>query len=239
MTILLIVALFPPLYMMKMIYQMDKVEKEPISLIRNLLLISAFMAWPVSIIESIAVGVATVILPPASSLYILFTNILCIGLVEEAGKFIVARRVWKNPAFNYRFDGVVYCVAASLGFAALENVLYVMNYGIGVGITRALMSIPGHTIFGIYMGIYFSEAKYQECAGRPLASRRNLRLALIIPTLIHGAYDSLLSFQTPLTVLIFYVFLIFMYIRTYRRILSFQAQDAPFYSVPSYMDYPL
>lgn len=229
MTILLLVALLPPFYMMRMIYLQDKLEKEPFPLIARIFIIGVVIAWPVSVIEQMAILVLGLLLPSYSPLFILLENFLCVALVEEGGKYLAARRVWRNPAFNYRFDGVVYCVAASLGFAAIENVLYVTSYGIGVGIMRALMSIPGHTVFGIYMGIAFGEAKYQECLGQADACKRELKLALLIPTLIHGCYDALLSFDSPILTLVFYIFLIFLYRSTFRKIHNFQAQDRPFF----------
>ena len=76
-----------------------------------------------------------------------------VGLIEEGSKFFFLYRfTWKDKAFNYRFDGIVYAVFVSLGFAALENVFYVFNYGTGVALQRALLTIPGHMSFAVYMG---------------------------------------------------------------------------------------
>ena len=64
-----------------------------------------------------------------------------VGLIEEGSKFFFLYRfTWKDKAFNYRFDGIVYAVFVSLGFAALENVFYVFNYGTGVALQRALLN---------------------------------------------------------------------------------------------------
>ena len=71
---------------------------------------------------------------------------------------------WNHPAFDYRFDAVVYCVFAALGFAALENILYVAQFGFAVAVSRALLSVPGHCFFAVYMGIYLGQAKMVERA---------------------------------------------------------------------------
>jgi RsiW-degrading membrane proteinase PrsW (M82 family) len=103
--------------------------------------------------------------------------------------------VWKNHNFDYRYDGIVYAVSASLGFAALENILYISLFGTGVAFGRALFSIPGHTTFGVFMGFYMSRAKASLLAGNARGLRRYKLLALVIPMLIHGLYDFLLSDQ--------------------------------------------
>ena len=115
-----------------------------------------------------------------------------VALVEELCKyFFLKRTTWRSPEFNFRFDGIVYAAFTSLGFAALENIMYVFSNGLGTAVARALLSIPGHCIFGIYMGYYYGLAKQADYAGDENQSRRNRRLALLVPTILHGIYDYL------------------------------------------------
>ncbi len=96
--------------------------------------------------------------------------------------------VWyarRHSAFDEPMDGLVYGVAASLGFATLENVLYVAQGGLGVAMLRAVTSIPAHATFGAIMGYYVGQAHFRR--GR---SRALLLKALLIPTLLHGVYDA-------------------------------------------------
>ena len=89
----------------------------------------------------------------------------------------------KNNEFNEPFDGIVYAVMVSMGFAALENILYTFQYGFGVGVTRAFTAVPAHATFGIIMGYFMGKAKFSN-------NRIKLNLlGLLFATLFHGSYD--------------------------------------------------
>lgn len=88
-------------------------------------------------------------------LYGIYQAFFVAAIPEETAKFlIIFFYCYKHPAFNEAMDGLVYGATASLGFAALENILYVSNYGYSVAITRALTSIPCHAVFGMFIGYY-------------------------------------------------------------------------------------
>ena len=111
------------------------------------------------------------------------------AIPEELFKFLVLRLwVWRQPAFDEPFDGVVYGATASLGFAALENLLYVGEGGLLVGVMRALTTVPGHALTGALMGAYFGAAKF----GPPARANRQLVVGLGAAVLLHGAFDALL-----------------------------------------------
>ena len=110
---------------------------------------------------------------------------LCAALPEELFKFLVLYFYSaRHKEFNEPMDGIVYGVAASLGFATLENVLYVGSGGMGVALLRALTAVPGHAFTGAVMGYYVGRARFAP-AGEP----RQLWLALLVPMLLHGLYD--------------------------------------------------
>ena len=89
----------------------------------------------------------------------------------------------RNNEFNEPFDGIVYAVMVSMGFAALENILYTFQYGYGVGVTRAFTAVPAHATFGIIMGYFMGKAKFSK-------NRIKLNLlGLLLATLFHGSYD--------------------------------------------------
>lgn len=106
------------------------------------------------------------------------------AIPEELLKFVV---VWffaaRHAEFDEPIDGVVYGVVASLGFATLENVLYVANGGLDVAITRALTAVPSHAFLGAIMGYFVGRAKFSP--GR----RAWLTWALVLPITLHGLYD--------------------------------------------------
>ena len=93
--------------------------------------------------------------------YAAYTAFIVAALTEEGMKFLAFYFFfWKNRNFNERFDGIVYAVYISLGFAGIENILYVFTGGYSVGVIRALTAVPAHALFGIVMGYYFGMAKF-------------------------------------------------------------------------------
>lgn len=118
-------------------------------------------------------------------LYGLAQAFLSAALPEELGKFVVLTRyAARHKEFNEPMDGVVYGVAVSLGFATLENVLYVGGGGMGVAVARALTAVPAHAFTGAIMGYYVGCARFAE------KDRARLwALALLFPMLLHGLYD--------------------------------------------------
>ena len=109
-----------------------------------------------------------------------------------------------------KMDGIVYAVCVSLGFAALENIMYLFTNAetyLSVGIARAIFPVPGHFCFGILMGYYYSLAKFY-----PQVSKKNKALILVAPIIVHGLYDSILFIinVTPaISGILLIVFLVF------------------------------
>jgi RsiW-degrading membrane proteinase PrsW (M82 family) len=116
-------------------------------------------------------------------------GVLGAAIPEELFKFAVLRwYVWRHPAFDERMDGLVYGATASLGFATLENLLYVGGGGTGVAILRAFTAVPGHASWGVIMGAYLGRARFA-----PLAQRLGLLVRGVVAAIVlHGAYDFLL-----------------------------------------------
>lgn len=227
---LLTLAVIPPLYLMFYVYRLDSVEKEPKGLIMKLVFLGMLSCIPAGIIESVLSDILNRFLDPYSILSILVMNYLIVAAAEEGVKFWVTKRTWNNPAFNYRFDGVVYAVAASIGFALLENVMYVfMDEGGGLmtGLMRAVTSIPGHCTFGVFMGLYYGEAKYAEKHGDPELCRWLLRRAYRIPLLLHGTYDFILSTDWDFMIIVFFAYIFVLYTYAKKRIRAAAAADEP------------
>ena len=222
-----IAALIPPLYLIWYIYRLDAVEKEPPKLLRKLFLLGCLSVVPAVILEVIAENVLQGI-SPTYEVYIVLENFIGIALVEEGCKyFFLYNGTWKSPEFNYRFDGIVYAAVTSLGFAALENVGYVltMSEGFGLAIMRALTSIPGHFIFGIWMGYYYAKARAQAHAGQNAEVKANLRKAVLVPMLLHGTYDLLCTVQASWSTGLFIAFDIAMVVVSLRKVKEFASQD--------------
>ena len=146
-------AALPALVLMRYIYRKDTVEKEPAGLLVRCVVGGVFSALLAVVLEEIGESVLSRLISPDSRLFILLLAFLVVAGAEECAKFLFLKRAtWRNPNFNYRFDGVVYAVFVSLGFAAFENVGYVMGYGLSVAPLRAVLSIPAHMSFAVFMG---------------------------------------------------------------------------------------
>ena len=150
--IILAAALLPCAVLLYYIYKKDKIEKEPTGLLIKLFIFGCISTIPAVILEMVGTNVLAAIgLDPNSVLFILIENFLVVGFAEEFSKrFMLKLGSWKDPNFNYIFDGVVYAVFVSVGFAALENVGYIMSFGLEVAPIRGLAAIPLHAICGMF-----------------------------------------------------------------------------------------
>lgn len=136
-------ALLPAIYLMRYIYRKDTVEKEPPMLLMSLLIYGVIAALISIILENIGTKVLNSLMDQSTVGYTLVLAFAVVAVVEEGAKFaMLKRRTWNDMNFNYRFDGIVYAVFVSLGFAAFENIGYVLGYGLSVAPARALLAIP-------------------------------------------------------------------------------------------------
>jgi len=205
---LLLISVAPVIIILVYVYYRDKYEKEPISLLIKGLIGGMIIVLPIIFIEQII----SAILPSLfnNSIGMAFGQaFLVASLCEETFKLLaVYFLIWKNPNFNERFDGIVYAVFISLGFALVENIMYVFSNGYGVGITRAFTAVPAHAMFGVMMGFYLGLAKFSP-------QKRNLFLTLsfLTPFFFHGLYDFILMVKIPWVLIFFFPFLIYLMFR--------------------------
>jgi len=221
-------AVLPALFLLRYIDRKDTREKEPRSLLFSLVGYGVLAALCASALEGIGSALLGALLPEESLVYLIVFAFVVVAAAEEAAKlFFLKRRTWNHPAFDYRFDAIVYSVFVSLGFAAFENLLYVMEYGLSVVVPRALLAIPGHMSFAVFMGVFYGQAKAAALRGDSVGSRRNLRRGYLLAVLHHGFYDACAMVGTPFATLVFIVFVIFMFLRVRGIILRESAQDGP------------
>lgn len=189
--LILLAALAPIAILAYYIYRRDKFQKEPVKE-----LLKAFgmgiLSVPVSLLISTPLEFAGFYSMETQTLLdAVKLSFLGAAIPEEIAKFLM---LWlfvrKSRCFDENVDGIVYASVVSLGFAAVENILYlVTNYEswISVGITRALFSVPGHFFFGVLMGYYYSLFRFYPAAGRKVKW-----LVLGAPILAHGLFDTVL-----------------------------------------------
>lgn len=181
---LILLAVAPVMVIVLYIYFKDKFEKEPIPFLFKNFFLGAFASILITFVLSIVAGFVFH-LPNDHSLVDQFIKaFIVVALVEEFSKYLIVRYYAQtNKEFNEPFDGIVYAVMVSMGFAALENVLYVVQHGVETGITRAFTAVPAHGVFAILMGYFMGKAKFSKHK-----TVLNL-LGLFVAVVFHGAYD--------------------------------------------------
>ncbi|MBR2284754.1 MAG: PrsW family intramembrane metalloprotease [Ruminococcus sp.] len=223
---LLALSLLPAILLIVYIYRKDKIEREPVRMLVKLFLWGAVTVVSAAIIECLLCMIVGAFLSETSIVYIAIENFLIVALAEETGKYIVLKKkTWHSPEFNYTFDAVVYAVAVSLGFAALENIIYVTSGTLGTAILRGLTAVPGHAVNGVYMGCYYGIARKCRAVGDEGSVSTNLRKALWVPVLIHGFYDFCLSLDSVLFILVFLVFEVVITIMAVRKVNKLSRED--------------
>ena len=204
---MLLLSILPSIILLVVVWKGDRYEKEPPGLLIKLFLLGSLTTISAFIIEFLFENVILSFMNQQGILFALIDNFLVVAVAEEAGKYFVLKKVtWKHPAFNFTFDAVVYAVAVSLGFATLENILYLIDGSVFLALSRALFSVPGHFIDALYMGYYYGLARFSDAYNDDRLTKINLRLAFWVPVLIHGFYDFCLSTEYGIFILIFLIF---------------------------------
>lgn len=186
--VVLIAALFPAILLLFYIWKKDT-QKEPTSWLVKAVLWGVAIIIPVAILES---GIETIIFSeggiPTSLFGTTTMAFVVAALPEETFKLFALWMVLrKNPYFDEHFDGIVYAVCVGLGFASMENIMYVFGEEnrFSTAIVRALLAVPGHYAFAILMGYYYSVYHFVDHSPKVAAC------VLLVPVLAHGAYDAI------------------------------------------------
>ena len=229
--LMIVVAVVPPIVIMLLIYAKDRHEREPIGLLLLCALSGALSVLFSLLLEELSMTIIS------KTLYSAHPNVqyavlafLGIAAVEETGKFLALRlTTWKNRHFNYTFDGIVYSVYVSLGFALVENIIYVIGHGMQTGLLRAITAIPGHASFGVYMGFFYGYAKFYEVAGNRSKKTQNLWFGWLSAMLLHGFYDFFALRGTQASMVFFMAFIIAMDVIVIVQVFRSAKNDTPIY----------
>lgn len=220
---LLLLSILPSIVLGVMIYKKDTVEKEPRSLLIKLFVAGIFSAIITLILSMVLDPIIKDIddTEAINYVYLAVHTFIKVALVEEFSKWILLKKItWKNKEFNYIYDAIVYAVFVALGFATIENVLYVFgdNGGISTAILRALVSVPGHAFDGVFMGYYYGLSKQALVNHNMKLMKKNMIFSLLIPTILHFIFDYLLLSDNALLLIIYLGFIVFLYINAFKRI---------------------
>lgn len=185
---LLLLAIAPSIAIILLFYLKDKYEKEPVRLLLGTFILGMLTILPVAWIESYLFEAFDVdILHPSSLLMSLTSMLFFVALVEEGAKFLVVRGyVWRKKEFDEPYDGIMYGVMAALGFATVENILYVLSQGATVGWLRAFLTVPMHALTGVIMGYYIGSEKYPKSKDK---FRQTILYGLGSAVFFHGFFN--------------------------------------------------
>ena len=224
---LLIASIAPAFIIMYIIYRHDTV-KEPLSMLAK-----AFFGGVLSIAITFIITYPILgIELNSGAMKSFFDAFFKAGIPEELSKWLIFYwLIRKAKDFDQYYDGILYAIFISMGFALVENILYVFQNGMGTAIVRSIISVPGHMLFAVPMGYYLSLSRFETGA----SARFHVFLSLAIPILLHGTFNFILMYTSAkaelnpglavFLMLAFVIFDIFMWRYGLRKIKEHIAKD--------------
>ena len=216
---LLFLAILPSIVLGSYIYKKDTVEKESTRLLMALIFCGLLAVITTLVLTEVSKIVFPIFAKNSMALdgielvvYVFFG----IALIEEFSKWIYLYLVcWNHKEFNYTYDAIVYSVFVSLGFATIENILYVFMGGYKIAFLRMFLAVPAHAFFGVTMGYYLGLSKLSYVHNYYEKSKMYKLLSLLIPIIGHFIYDYLVFINNNV---LFYVYVVALYYYAYRKI---------------------
>ncbi len=217
--ILIAAAIIPAVILMVHVYRSDHLEKESGNLLWTLVKAGVFSTLVAIFFERIFSALLGSLFSPESTIYRILLYFGVVAISEEGAKYYqLKKNTWNREEFNCLYDGVIYAVFVSMGFALWENISYVLHYGLSVALIRAVTSIPGHACFGVFMGVFYTAAKLYSSAERFEESKRYQIAALVVPMLLHGAYDYIATLYSDSFNYLFIAFVAVLFFVSYKLV---------------------
>lgn len=206
---LLILAIAPVVTIILWIYLKDKYDKEPICILSKFFIIGILVSILAIYTEETLIKINIFI----GKTYIFYMSFIVAGLVEEGLKALVLiTNLLKEKNFNERLDGIIYSVFLSLGFATVENIIYILfedpTSAFEVGVIRSIISVPAHMIFAVIMGYYISKYRFTSSKAK---KRKYLIASIILPVLLHGVFDFILMIQYRWSIIVFIAYIVYLW----------------------------
>ena len=211
--ILILAAVIPAVFLMIKVYRSDRIEKESGYLLRSLVVVGILSTILALIEERAGEWLLSLFVPQNTLMYQIILYFVIVAIAEESSKYIfLKRKTWTKYEFNCQYDGVVYAVFVSLGFALWENINYVLSYGFSTAIVRAVTAIPGHACFGVFMGVFYGIARKEINRGNVVGSKIFRILSVAIPALLHGTYDFIATMEYSIGGFYFAAFVVILFV---------------------------
>ena len=219
--ILFIISTLPVFLLGMYIYKKDK-NKEPTKLLVKLFvggILSCFLVLIISAILGIFIPIFSADYNTLNLIELIFYVFVGIALIEECCKWIFSYKLAYNDShFEEIFDMIVYSVFVALGFAFFENLFYVYENGVTIGIFRAISAVPGHACDGVFMGYYLGLAKQSQINNRNDLKTKYIIYSILVPTILHGIYDYCCLAESNIILITFIIFIIFLYTTSFKKI---------------------
>ncbi|MDP5172576.1 MAG: PrsW family glutamic-type intramembrane protease [Bacteroidia bacterium] len=186
---LLGIALAPVVFLFTYIYLKDEYEREPLKYLLITFFLGVLSAIPVIFLGNYVESYTGIGLVEDNWVQTLLYAFVVVAFTEELIKYLVLRwYIYPHKEFDEPYDGIMYGAAVSLGFAAIENVIYVLTSedGIGTGLLRMFTAVPAHAMFGVLMGYFVGKAKFANKGSLAIFERLK---GLLVAILFHGLYD--------------------------------------------------
>lgn len=224
-------ALVPVFLLFIFIYCADKVQHEPVKL-----MIKGLIYGVGSCFVTLAIVSPLPEFTDGSVIGGIFNAFFTAAIPEECSKLLMLWLLVRGmKEFDEPFDGIVYATCVGLGFAGFENIFYLISNEdslLETSLMRGITAVPGHFFFAVTMGYYYAAAHF----GSKRSKKRNLWLAIVVPVMLHGIYDSLLMIEDEdlqgLCILVWIVFCLFMFKSGLRRIKSMRTPPLPAAATP-------
>ena len=188
--LLIALAVAPGVAVCLFIYSLQRLGKGSMRYLATAFILGAVATLPALVVQLSSVDVR--IDPWRHSIWsYLWYAFGAVALSEEGSKFLVLRfYAYPKKVFREPFDGVIYCVMIGMGFATVENIEYVRQFGLETGVSRFFLAIPAHASFAVLMGYPVGRAKFE-----PQHSLALLLRGLGVAVLFHGSFDFFLFLQ--------------------------------------------
>ena len=222
-----VLAIIPGIILLIIVWKFDSVEKEPPGLLLKLFLCGGLTVIPAILIRMFGGRIFDGLFESRTDIgFLLIDCILLTALVQEGGKFIVLKLItWKNRAFNYTFDAVVYSVAVSIGFAVFINIAYAFRFGPDNSLLRLVFSVPGHAMNAVFMGYFYGLARYSKGEGDKRSERMHLLEALLVPLVIHGLFDLCTATDKTVFYVLFVIYELLITVTAVRQFIRLSKTD--------------
>ena len=206
---LLVLAIAPVATIILWIYLKDKYDKEPVITLSKFFILGILVSALAIYVEELLIKLNTF----SKIGYMIYISFIVAGLTEEGLKaLILIPNLLRERNFNEKLDGIIYSVFLSLGFATVENIIYILfedpTSVFQVSIIRAIISIPAHMMFAIIMGYYISKYKFNSSKSKP---KTYLIISIIVPILLHGIFDFILMIPYRWSIIVFIAYIVFLW----------------------------